>query len=121
MRILDPFYYVQGHIRYKLYYQYSFLMRKHIKEQIAMRINMMNKECYSRGTCVKCGCKTTHLQMANKICEGDCYPRFFSKAEWKKLKCKNCFWDDEAKPPVFYYNAGDSEYPVIRQKFEYNI
>ncbi len=46
------------------------------------RVKGMNKECYNQGTCVKCGCVTTALQMAKKSCDGFCYPPFMSKKEW---------------------------------------
>jgi hypothetical protein len=68
--------YIQGNVRYKLYYSYwfSWLIRKEIKEQIDFRINSMRDICYIQGYCQECGCKTTALQMANKSCAGSCYP-----------------------------------------------
>jgi hypothetical protein len=33
--------------------------------------------------CIKCGCDTTALQMANKACVGECYPKMMNKKEWK--------------------------------------
>lgn len=82
------FYYIQGNIRYKLYYSdlFKWLIRKHIKEQIEYRIKVMNRECYYNGSCIKCGCQTTHLQMCNKACEGSCYPEMFDKVEWMIVK-----------------------------------
>ena len=76
--------YFQGTIRYKFYYsKYSFLIPKHIKEQIDFRIQVMDRECYSQGSCKLCGCRTTALQMANKTCEGNCYPIIMGIKEWK--------------------------------------
>ena len=82
----------QGWSRYFLYYSkeiikidLSWLIRKHIREQIEVRINSMNRECYNSGSCIKCGCATTALQMANKACEGDCYPSMLNKSIWKGL------------------------------------
>lgn len=46
----------------------------------------MNSECYTQGSCVKCGCQTTHLQMANKKCDGDCYPPMMNKVLWENFK-----------------------------------
>ncbi|MGL6108266.1 MAG: hypothetical protein ACRC03_19260 [Romboutsia sp.] len=43
----------------------------------------MNKECLNKGACIKCGCRTTELQMCNKACNDNCYPRILSKKEWK--------------------------------------
>lgn len=79
---LDVWYYVQGNIRYILWYSnFKFLIRKHIRLQIAIRIKSMNRECHISGACIKCGCKTTHLQMCNKACDGDCYPKMLSKKD----------------------------------------
>jgi hypothetical protein len=75
--------YLQGNIRYKLWYSpYKKLIRKHIREQIELRIRFMKAECYNNGVCVKCGCVTTALQMANKECAGRCYPEMMNKSEW---------------------------------------
>jgi hypothetical protein len=82
--------YIQGNIRYKLWYsKYKFLIPLHIREQIEMRIASMNVECYNQGSCVKCGCQTTHLQMANKACNGNCYPKMLSKNKWSFIKKNN--------------------------------
>lgn len=45
----------------------------------------MNILCYERGECIECGCQTTALQMANKTCEGNCYPPMMSKKVWENL------------------------------------
>ncbi len=42
--------------------------------QIVFRLLMMREECYDRGQCVRCGCRTVNLQFAAKACEGNCYP-----------------------------------------------
>lgn len=86
MKLSDIFYYIQGNIRYQLFYsRFDFLIRKHIKEQIRFRIKVMNSECYNSGSCIKCGCKTTALQMCNKSCDGDCYPPMvIKKKSWDK-------------------------------------
>ena len=77
----------QGTIRYKLYYtKFKFLIRKHIREQIEVRINSMDRKCFEDGQCKLCGCKTTALQMADKSCGKPCYPKMLSKKEWKKFK-----------------------------------
>lgn len=80
--------YIQGKIRYKAYYS-SFLdvlIRKHIKEQIDMRIKIMDKDCYTSGTCKLCGCSTTALQMADKPCDKPCYPPMMGRKQWKGFK-----------------------------------
>lgn len=81
-------YYIQGWFRYHIYYSknFGFLLRKHIREQIDYRVAVMNRECYTSGSCVKCGCKTIALQMANKPCDGDCYISMQSKRMWNKIK-----------------------------------
>ena len=79
--------YITGQIRYRLYYSsLKCLIRKHILEQIEARINSMNVECYAQGSCIKCGCETTALQMANKACAGDCYPKMAPRKVWNLFK-----------------------------------
>lgn len=82
--------YFQGWFRYSLYYSkyLHILLPKYLKEQIFKRINSVeynSPECLSSGSCIKCGCKTTALQMANKACEGKCYPRMLSKKEYEEF------------------------------------
>ena len=79
--------YFVGKMRYRAYNSrfYKLLVKKHIREQIAFRIKTMNKECYNRGSCIKCGCVTPALQMANKQCEGLCYPIMKTKRQWKEV------------------------------------
>ena len=91
--------YLVGNYRYFFFYSWlnSLFLRDHIAEQIAHRIRMMKPECYERGTCVECGCRTTALQMANKACEGACYPSMFSKNEWKLLREGWIAWKDEER------------------------
>lgn len=91
--------YIQGNVRYKLYYsKWNFLIRTHIREQIAVRIRSMDFQCFEEGQCKMCGCTTTALQMANKPCDKPCYPRMLSKTEWWLLKKKgeiavdNVYW-----------------------------
>lgn len=81
--------YIQGNIRYKLFYsKYDFfynLIPDHIKDQITSRILSMDKSCYSRGRCTMCGCQTTHLQMADKACDKPCYPAMLNKKKWERI------------------------------------
>ena len=86
--------YIQGNLRYRLFYSnFAFLIRKHIREQIQVRINSMDPECYNAGECKICGCQTTALQMANKACDKPCYPRILSKRNWKAMKDGLCHPD----------------------------
>lgn len=86
-KILNVKHFIVGWLRYHLYYsRFYWLIRKHIREQINVRIDSMNEECYLTGSCIKCGCATTALQMASKSCEGDCYPPLMTKKSWTKLK-----------------------------------
>ena len=103
-KLKDVWYYIQGNVRYQLYYwkfhfyyrkdifKYLYLLSLHklipryIREQIEKRINSMNPECYKSGSCIKCGCITTQLQMANKSCEGNCYPKMQNRKNWNLLK-----------------------------------
>ena len=80
----DIWYYIQGNYRHKLFYsRFKFLIRKYIREQIALRILVMNEECYNNGECIRCGCATTALQMCNKMCKGECYPAMMNKDQWE--------------------------------------
>lgn len=81
--IKNIFAFIQGNLRYKLYYShFKFLIRTHIRQQIKLRIKVMDRDCYINGSCKICGCKTTALQMANKSCAGNCYPVMMNKQEW---------------------------------------
>lgn len=88
MKIKDIWYYIQGNIRYRLYYSkyFSWLIREHIYQQIDFRIDIMNPKCFMTATCVLCGCKTTALQMADKSCDKPCYPPMTNKENWELLK-----------------------------------
>jgi len=86
--------YIQGNIRYQLYYsKFSFLIPKHIREQIQYRINSMDLDCYTTGQCKLCGCNTTALQMSNKECDKPCYPVMQNKSNWKWLKLGGMWFD----------------------------
>lgn len=87
INLKNIFYYLQGNIRYYLYYsQFDGLIRNHIIEQIDARITCMDTTCYAQGSCKLCGCETTHLQMCNKSCEKPCYPAMVNKEDWKNFK-----------------------------------
>lgn len=87
--LIDVWFYVQGNIRYRLYYsKYKWLLRRHIREQIEFRLQRMKAVCYDQGSCVICGCETPMLQMANKPCDGGCYPRIVKAGTWKLIKDK---------------------------------
>ncbi len=82
--------YVQGNVRYKLFYsKWNWLIPEYIKEQIVGRINSMDIECFNDGSCKECGCRTTHLQMTNKACDGNCYPIMVNKSTWEYMKKDN--------------------------------
>jgi hypothetical protein len=87
--LIDIWHYFVGNYRYKLYYsKYKWLIRKHIREQIEYRINVMKTDCLLKGECTECGCATPALQMCSKACEGSCYPAMMEKDFWLMLpKC----------------------------------
>lgn len=76
--------YIQGHVREKLFYskRWNKLLSLHIFEQINYRLFVMKKECFSNGECTECGCDTPALQMADKPCEGKCYPAMLNETDW---------------------------------------
>lgn len=85
--IKNVYYYLQGNIRYKLFYSnFMWLLPQHIVEQIQARIDSMDRACYDNGQCKMCGCSTTALQMANKACDKPCYPPMLNKELWNILK-----------------------------------
>ena len=114
--------YIQGNLRYFLYYgRFNFLIRKFIREQIKFRISSMRQTCFAAGECELCGCKTTHLQMANKVCGGNCYPPMIKYKYWKKLKKrsemnegivkyqnKTTLWEIDFRYGKFIYNGEKS-------------
>lgn len=75
--------YIQGNLRYRLFYsRLQHWLPEHILQQIEYRLETMNPSCYSSGSCVKCGCSTTALQMANKSCDGNCYPPMMTERQF---------------------------------------
>ena len=87
VNLKNIWYFMQGNMRYKLYYtRLKCMIPRYIREQIDARIKSMNRECYNQGSCIKCGCTTTQLQMANKTCNADCYPPMMSIEQWRRMK-----------------------------------
>lgn len=88
--LIDVWHYLIGQLRFKIYYSKIKFLRKlirsHILVQIKWRIEVMDRDCFYNGTCKKCGCETTALQMASKSCEKPCYPRIMNKEEWKQFE-----------------------------------
>lgn len=87
-KIKNYFYYIQGTLRYNIYYKYpklKFLVPKYIWEQIEIRINSIDRKCYNNGYCKMCGCTVTALQFANKPCDKPCYPKMINKKQFKDL------------------------------------
>lgn len=85
-KIKDIRAYCTGWFRYRLFYsKLNWLIPKHIREQIDIRILSMDAKCFNDGSCKMCGCTTTALQMANKRCDKPCYPEMMSKKEWEEF------------------------------------
>jgi hypothetical protein len=103
--------YFQGNFRYSLYYSRYFfwLIRKHIYQQIELRISVMDKSCYTSGACKLCGCSTTALQMANKSCDKPCYPTMMSRKEWRAFKAGFIAVDKKTKRIWLYENENKIE------------
>lgn len=94
-KLIDVKNYIQGWSRYYLFYSkeffnidLSFMIRKHIREQIVVRINSMKDICYANGQCHICDCATTALQMCDKSCEGNCYPPMMGVQQWELMSKK---------------------------------
>ena len=103
------FSYFIGNFRMELYYSkfFGFLMRKRIREQIKVRINSMEPKCYLEGACIKCGCSTPALQMADKQCDGLCYPAMLNKVQWAHIYKKRKLWKDPATNITWFINEKD--------------
>ena len=115
-------YYAQGNLRYKLFYsKFAFLIRKHIREQIEIRIKSMDPICYSNGECKECGCETTHLQMCNKACDKSCYPVMLSKEDWGKIKDNGLVWGESNRKTLWgiQNNKFVLKHKIITQHKEY--
>lgn len=100
-KLIDIWHYLLGNYRYKLYYSkyFKWLIRVHIRGQIKYRIVWMDQDCYEQGSCKKCGCETTALQMCNKSCDKPCYPPMMNEHKWKiynfyksVVKIKEVYW-----------------------------
>lgn len=82
--------YLQGNLRYQVFYTpFNWLIRSHVREQIEFRVFVMELSCYLQGSCVRCGCRTTALQMCDAPCEKPCYPPIMKKEYWKSFKGGN--------------------------------
>lgn len=87
----------RAYFRFYCYYHknFTFLLRPYIREQIDFRIDvMMDKDCYNLGYCKVCGCETPALQMADKPCEGNCYPKIVNRQDWEFFKWGGCIFDE---------------------------
>lgn len=115
--ITDIWHYFLGNYRYFFYYGGNFsktyslvawlrkkVLRSHIKDQVAFRINNMDRDCYYNGECKICGCQTTHLQMCNKACEKPCYPPMMSRSTWYKFYNKGMAYKDYKTGVTWLYN-----------------
>jgi hypothetical protein len=86
--------YLVGNFRYRIHgTKFQWLIRKHILEQIDWRIKVMDKTCYSSGSCIICGCSTTALQMSEKHCDKPCYPSLLSRTMWEAFKVGGIYLD----------------------------
>lgn len=122
--------YILGNLRYKLFYSkyFKFLISKKLKLQYEFRLAVMNEECYQAGSCVKCGCTTTALQMASFNCDGDCYPPFMSKKNWRtfinggEVTLKKVVWryySKGYKGMIVHKIFKNRELAHIKRKFTY--
>lgn len=101
--------YFLGNFRMFLYYSkvFGWLMRKRIRDQITIRINSMEPKCYLEGACIKCGCSTTALQMANKSCEGECYPEMLNRRQWRQLYKEKKSYVDTHRNLIWFINDNE--------------
>ena len=109
--------YIQGHVREWLFYSkhFSWLLPLHIFEQINYRIFVMNKECYTNGECIHCGCSTPALKMADKTCKGKCYPVMMDATDWhiykREYNIEFRYWNS-SKPREFELRISHKKFTV---------
>ena len=82
---IDIWYFFQGNLRTHAYYDDKSSLKTHIVEQFEWRLTKMNKQCWETGQCV-CECKVPNLQMADKSCDENCYPKMMNENEWMEFK-----------------------------------
>ena len=69
----------------------SIYTKKHIREQIAWRREMVKTKsplCWVEGHCIQCGCEIMGKTKADMGCENEpfCYPEMMGKKEWEEYK-----------------------------------
>ena len=98
-KIKNYFYFIQGTLRYHIYYKYKFLkslVPNYIWLQIETRILSMDTTCFSYGVCKLCGCTTTKLQFSDKPCNKPCYPKMLDEKTFNGLyHYKRRYYDEE--------------------------
>lgn len=112
------YYYLQGNYRLGVYYsQFDMLLPKHIREQISYRLNSMNTECKESGSCIKCGCSTPGLQMCNRACEGNCYPKMLDRRTWNRLMKQLNICETKKLSTLPTIKSQGTEFSVTKNKF----
>ena len=110
--IIDVWHYMIGNYRFKLYYSrlWRFLLKKHIYEQITLRLTWMNQTCYNRGSCVKCGCDVPQLQMCSKSCDAKCYPKMLNRKDWGSFKGGRVLIQDK---DIWLYHTSNNKIELV--------
>lgn len=118
--LIDIWHYFVGNYRYKLWFSWYFkwLLRWHIREQIKFRLQYIPKECWESGSCVKCGCQVPHLQMANKVCEGICYPELMNSRQWSRFMIGSTI---KQKDRYWYFNSVTNVVTLVIEKLYNNV
>ena len=105
--------YIQGNWRAALLEYYPDGLSPHIEEQYYWRIKQVQEkspECLEKGKCKICSCDTPELFMADKACEGNCYPEMMDECEWEKFK--------EESDDFEYVCNEDSKYEIWKLKLK---
>lgn len=111
----DPFnvwYFIQGNIRYRLYYSFPFLFSPRFKSMIEERYKLANPECMATGECIACGCDMPNLLFANKQCKAKCYPSFREQRNMRKIKDFGIPFIMTDKGNVFFKTFSQGKYWV---------
>ncbi len=117
--VKDIWHFLVGNYRYAFYYAETkplrCIIREHIRKQIEYRISVMRDECFDSGTCIKCGCETTQLQMANKSCEGNCYPKMLNKLGYNTLFKNKLILAENKSEVIWIYDDSQNKYVLIEE------
>ncbi len=80
--------YIEGNAVY--FYDNLVGTPKHIKEQVAYRLQLCKNDCVPAGKCVVCNCPPKKKVFVKESCnKGERFPDLMNKPDWEEFKKKN--------------------------------